>query len=107
MKNIIIIAILLLSTSVMSQTIVLLSDFQYDQGVESMLTVMYMPDDSLKGAILLEETKNRYVISKTNWRFLYTEEGKMLKLVAFESGTYQITQWLDGKEIQLTTISID
>ena len=55
MKNLILIAILLLSTSVMSQTIVLLSDFQYDQGVESMFTVMYMPDDSLKGAILLED----------------------------------------------------
>ena len=107
MKNLIIITALLIPISVMSQTIVLLSDFQYDQGVESMFTVMYMPDDSLKGAIFLEETKSRYVMSKTNWRFLYTEEGKMLKLVAFESGTYQITQWLNEKEIQLTTIGVD
>ena len=108
MKHLFLIIALLASSTVLSQTVFVLQDFMYENDIESTFTVMYIPDDSSKETIFLEETKSRYILSRTNWHFHYSESGdRMLKLRAYEPGLYQVTQWIDDKEVQLATLSVE
>ena len=108
MKNLITIITLLLPLCMLSQGIIIIEDFLYDRGVQSTFTVMYMPNNPSEETVFLEETKSKYVMSRTNWHFHYSESGgRMLKLRVRDLGTYQITQWSKGQEVQLSTIQID
>ena len=108
MKNLITTIALLLPLCMLSQGTILVQDFLYDKGVESTFTVMYMPDDPSGETVFLQETESKYVMSRTNWHFHYSPDGsRMLKLRVRDLGTYQITQWSEGQEIQLSTIQID
>ena len=108
MRNLFLIIALSASATAFSQTVFIIHDFMYENDIESTFTVMYIPDDSSKETIFLEETKSPYILSRTNWHFHYTESGdRMLKLRAYEPGLYQVTQFIDNKEIQLATVSIE
>ena len=108
MRNLFLTLALSASSTTFSQTVFLLQDFMYEKDIESTFTVMYIPDDSSKELIFLEETKSPYILSRTNWHFHYSESGdRMLKLRAYEPGLYQITQFIDNKEVQLATISVE
>ena len=108
MKNLITTIALLLPLCMLSQSTILVQDFLYDKGIESDFTVMYIPDNPSENTVFLQETKSKYVMSKTNWHFHYSPDGsRMLKLRVRDLGTYQITQWSEGQEVQLSTIQID
>ena len=108
MKNLITTIALLLPLCMLSQGTILVQDFLYDKGVESTFTVMYMPDNPSEETVFLQETESKYVMSRTNWHFHYSPDGsRMLKLRVRDLGTYQITQWSEGHEVQLSTIQID
>ena len=92
----------------LSQGIIIIEDFLYDKGIESTFTVMYMPDNPSEEIVFLEEAKSKYIMSRTNWHFHYSDDGsRMLKLRVRDLGAYQITQWSGGQEVQLSTIQID
>jgi hypothetical protein len=108
MKNLITTIALLLPLCILSQGTILIEDFLYDEGIESTFTVMYMPDNTLEEVVFLEEAESKYIMSRTNWHFHYSSDGsRMLKLRVRDLGTYQITQWSGGQEVQLSTIQID
>jgi len=99
MKNLLLIIALVASTSLMSQTTLIMSDYLYDQGVESTFSVLYIPDSP--------SDKIESLIEGREWKINYREGYRSFILRATNPGIYQASQTVCDSITQMCSIRID
>ena len=98
MKNLLLIIALVASTSLLSQTKLIIADLKYDEGIESVWDITYEPYSPQGPTEHLEKGNEWYLDT------LFGGRGVVLN--ATKPGFYMVTQTIDGEFIQLSSVSV-
>ena len=86
------------STSLLSQTKLIIADFKYDEGIESVWDISYEPYSPQGPTENLEKGNEWYLDTLFG--------GRRVVLKATKPGFYMVTQTIDGEFIQLSSVSV-
>jgi hypothetical protein len=98
MKNLLLIIALIASTSLLSQTGLVINDLKYDEGIESEWDVLYTPSNP--------EAPIENLDKGDGWALNTRFGGRTFVLKATKPGVYMVSQRVDGISIQLVAINL-
>jgi len=98
MKNLLLIIALIASTSLLSQTTLVINDLMYSEGIESEWTVLYIPH--------YPEIQDERLEEGNGWVLDRIGDYRTFRLKTTKPGLYQVSQQIDGKIVQISSVKI-
>tara|TARA_Y100000401_G_scaffold75250_1_gene61109 strand:- start:3302 stop:3601 length:300 start_codon:yes stop_codon:yes gene_type:complete len=99
MKNLILIIAMSISATAFSQTVLVINDLKYNEGIDTEWSVLYIPH--------YPEVEGEYLEEDNQWYFNVRGDHRVFTLRANNPGIYQVKQELDDVIIQISSVRVD